>query len=234
MIVNHQLNVQRACTWSGMGSGKTVSTLLWRDANNHGTSAYVVAPPYGGTKLFMRRIAETVGANKNQSVPQLYETVSRAFNRNRILIVDEAHRLLPNDRRANPVGLEILRDLHDMTHCALALISTQRFDDDLRKSSYQYEQVLGRIGMPIRLPRRISQGSWMPIVKQYIDRPSEKLQALCDRIANEMGRLGILVETMKVASRLASKARTEIDEEHIFRAVALRHQMMGETQYAAK
>jgi DNA transposition AAA+ family ATPase len=214
--------------------GKTVSALLWRDANNHGTSVYVVAPPYGGTKLFLRRIAETVGANKNLAVTHLYETIARGFNRNRMLIIDEAHRLLPNDRRSNPVGLEILRDLHDTTHCALALISTQRFDDDLRRGAYQYEQVLGRIGMPIRLPRTIVKDSWLPIVQQYVPRPSAKLQAVCDQIANDLGRLGILVETLKVASRLANKAKVDIAEEHVFRAVALRRQMMGETQYAGK
>lgn len=214
--------------------GKTVGSLLWRDANNHGTSVYVIAPPTGGVKMFLRRIAEAVGVNKNLAVPQLYESIVRSFNRNRMLIVDEAHRLLPADRRVTPVALEILRDLHDSTNCALALIATQRFDDELKKSHYQYEQVLGRIGMPIRLYRHIKKSDWMPIVRQYVSDPSEKLTEHCDKIANELGRLGILVETMKMASRIAGKARQKLEEEHIFKAIALRRQMMGEQQYSAK
>lgn len=214
--------------------GKTIASLMWRDDNNHGKSVYVIAPPYGGTKLFLRYIADAVGLNKNMSVPQLSEAMTRSFNKNRMLIVDEAHRLLPGDRRSNPVSLEILRDLHDRTHCGLALIATQRFEDELRKSHYQFEQILGRIGMPIRLPRKIRKGDWMPIVRQYIADPSVKLCEACDQIANDMGRLGILVETLKVASRIASRSGHDMDEETVFKAIALRRQMMGETQYAAK
>lgn len=47
MIVNHQLNVRRACTWSGMGSGKTVSTFSAIDLNllaGDDSPVLVVAP----------------------------------------------------------------------------------------------------------------------------------------------------------------------------------------------
>lgn len=213
-------------------AGKSVGSLIWRLNNNHGTSVYVVAPPYGGTKMLLRRIAEAVGVNKNMSAPAMYEAISRSFSPFRILIVDEAHRLLPGDRRTNPTNLEILRDLHDTTGCAVALLATQRFDDELRKSHYQFEQVLGRIGMPIRLPRRIPQEDYLPIVKQYVPRPSTRLIAECDQIANSMGRLGILVETLKVASKIAARAKGSITEAHVFKAIALRRKMMGEVKFA--
>jgi hypothetical protein len=142
---------------------------------------------------------------------------------------------MPNDFRSTPVNLEILRDLyHDGKGCAVALFATQRFDDTLKKSIYQYEQVLGRIGMPVRLPRTIRKADVLMIVEQYVRRPTDKLMTHCMQIANEIGRLGILVETLKLASRIASKSRTHIVEEHIFKAIAMRKQMMGETQFAAK
>lgn len=208
--------------------GKTISVHLWRDASNKGASVYMVAPPYGGTTLFLRRIADAVGVNRNYSIPIMLDAVAKAFNRNRILIVDEAHRLLPGDRRSNPTNLEILRDLHDLTHCGLALISTQRFDDELRRCTYQYEQILGRIGMPIRLPKRIRKSDWMPILRQYVADPGEKLCQACDQIANEMGRIGILVETLKVASRIASRLNSKLDDEIVFKAIRLRREMMGD------
>jgi len=214
--------------------GKTESARLWRDANNHGTSVLVTAPPIGGSKVLLQRIAMSVGVNKNKSLADIFDAITRSFNKNRILIVDEAHRLIPYDRRANPVNLEILRDLHDTTGCALALIATQRFSDELQKSSYQFEQVLGRIGMPIRLKRTILIKDVRPILQQYIIAPSRELIDLCKQISNEQGRLGILVETLKVASRIAGKAEENMTEKHFFKAVALRHQMMGEKQYACK
>ena len=214
--------------------GKTEAAKLWRDANNHGTSVLITAPPVGGVKMLMRRLADAVGVNKNLSIPQMFEAVSRSFNRNRILIVDEAHRLMPADSRSTPVAIELLRDLHDQTDCALALIATQRFSDQMHKSTYQFEQVLGRIGMPIRLSRTIKMKDILPIVRQYVDEPSAEMKDACSAIANEHGRLGILTETLKMASRIAAKAKEELGEEHFFKAVALRNQMMGEKMYAKK
>jgi DNA transposition AAA+ family ATPase len=184
--------------------GKTVAATMWRDRNNHGRSVLISAPAYGGNKLFLRRLASAVGVNKNLPLHQIVEAVIRAFNPNRMLIIDEAHRLLPGDRRSNPVGLEIARDIHDETQCGLAFIATQRFTDELH------------------------------ILKQYIPDPSKDLREQCARIANERGRLGILVETLKVASRMASKDKRRLTEKTIFDAIALRAQMMGETEYAAK
>ncbi len=210
--------------------GKTIAAQMWRDANNHGTSVMVTAAPFCGTSMLIRRIASAIGAGKSLATIAMYEAILKAFNPNRILIIDEAHRLLPGKRVGNPVALELLRDLHDTTGCALALISTQRFDRELRRDgAYQYEQILGRIGMPIRLPKRLRKRDWMPILSQYIPKPSPTIADLAGRIANAEGRLGILVETLKVASRIASSNKEELSDSHILKAVALRNHMMGET-----
>jgi DNA transposition AAA+ family ATPase len=214
--------------------GKTVTAKYWKEKNNHGRSVYVIAPAYGGTKALLSDIAMAVGVNKNLNMVQTHQAVLRAFNKNRILIVDEAHRLLPGDRRMNPVNLEILRDIHDRTGAAVALIATQRFDTELKKSEYMFEQLLGRIGMPVRLPRKLSESAIEPILKQYFVRPTNKVTETALQVANEMGRLGILVETLKVASRIATKSGDRLREEHFFKALALRKQMMGEVVYSAK
>lgn len=214
--------------------GKTIAAEAWRDENNHGRTVFVTAPPYGGTKAFLRAIAQAVGANKNQNAMQMMDSIYRAFNRNRMLIIDEAHRLLPGDRRSNAVMVEIARDIRDRTGCALALIATERFQAELEKGSYMFEQVLGRVGMPVRLPRRMSEKAFEPIVRQYLSNPSEKVMQASAKIANEMGRLGVLVETLKVASRIASKTKQRMTEEHFLKAIAIREQMMGERTYAAK
>ena len=208
--------------------GKSIAASQWRDANNHGRSVLVSAPAYGGTKSLLRDIAAAVGANRNQNTGQTHDSILRAFNRNRILIVDEAHRLLPGDRRSNPTNLEILRDIHDRTGAALALIATARFEVALKSSEYQFEQLLGRIGMPVKLPRKIKPEDFVEIIKQYVSRPGKDLMQVCEKIANERGRLGILVETLKVASRMARKARATLGEDHVFKAVRLRKQMSGE------
>ena len=134
--------------------------------------------------------------------------------------------------------LEVLRDIHDDSHCGLAIISTARFGDELKRSEYMYEQLLGRIGMPVRLPREIKERDYEPIVRQYVTNPGPRLLSAIHQIANEHGRLGILVETLKVASRIAAKEqksdKPRISQEHVFKAMAIRKEMMGETVYAKR
>ena len=192
----------------------------------------ITAPAYGGVKALLREIAQAVGASGRASGLQVLDSVQRAFSPERILIVDEAHRLLPSDGKM-PVALEVLRDLHDRTGCALALLSTARFDGELRKSDYQYEQLLGRIGVPIRLPSSVDKPHFLPILKQYIRNPGDAALKAAAQVANERGSLGILVESLKFGSKIAKGAGKPMSDEHFLKALAIRKQMMGEGSFSA-
>ncbi len=89
IIIGREIAISALREWMAqLGKGKSVAVDAWCIENNHGRSVKVVAPPVGGIKMLMRRIAERVGANKNQSLIQLADSLHRAFNANRILIVD--------------------------------------------------------------------------------------------------------------------------------------------------
>lgn len=217
------------------GQGKTLATRAWRDANNHGRSVLITAPVVGRHSELLKRIVKAVGAGWRGGSDALVTAAYRGFNKHRILIIDEAHRLLPARQDRDAVALEVLRDIHDATGCALALISTERFNDALRKeSSYQYEQVLGRIGLPVRLPRRNQIKDIDPIVRQYVKRPTVKMLDACLEISNATGRIRLVVERLKVGSRIAAKAGRAMNEEDFFKALAIVRQMGGELIYAEK
>ena len=217
------------------GQGKSLATRCWRDANNHGRSVLITAPVVGRHSELLKRIVKAVGAGWRGGSDALVTAAYRGFNKHRILIIDEAHRLLPSRNDRDPIALEVLRDIHDATGCALALISTERFHEQLRKEhSYQYEQVLGRIGLPVRLPRLNQLKDIEPIVKQYVKRPTQKMLESCLAMSNETGRIRIVVERLKVGSRIATKAGRPMCEEDFFKALAIVKQMGGETLYAAK
>lgn len=206
--------------------GKTSAVVAWRDRHNHGRSVYVMAPPYGGTKAFLRELAHACGVGRDRSISQIVEALYRSFNSHRIIIVDEAHRLLPNDRRSNPVNLEIIRDIHDRTGCAFALIATSHFNHRLQSMEYMFEQLLGRIELPVRLPRRLRPADIEPIIEQFIE-PTPTVMDTAVRIANERGRLGVLVSTLRVASRIACGNKHRMTEQHFLKAVKIRNTMMG-------
>ncbi|HTJ78507.1 MAG TPA: ATP-binding protein [Rariglobus sp.] len=216
------------------GHGKSIASRAWKEAHNHGRTVMVEASPVGGTRGFLGILCEAIGANKNMRIDQQRDAILRAFNPNRVLIVDEAHRLIPRDTRINPEKVDFLRYLHDRTGCALALIATARLDDEMQKSSYLFEQVLGRIGMPIRLPRLLVENAYRPLVVQYFPRPTAKLLQACAQLANDQmpkqkGRLRLLNQVLRLATRIASKARKPLTEAHFFSSLALRQQMMGDT-----
>ncbi|MBI5770888.1 MAG: AAA family ATPase [Verrucomicrobia bacterium] len=217
------------------GHGKTLCTEVWArmDRNNHGKTVRVEANAIGGTRVFLGEICRATGGNVNASIGQMREHCFRTMNEHRMLIVDEATRLLPTDRRSLPEKVEFLRELHDRRGCALALLATTRLEQELNKGAYIFEQVLGRIGMPIRLPRVLTEEHFRPIVVQYFPRPGEKLLAACAQLANnkmprQQGRLRLLSQVLRLASRVASKKKTRLAEIHFFEALGLREQMMGE------
>ena len=208
--------------------GKTMAVKQWCKENG-GRAVFVTVPPLGGAKALVRAVATQVGVSKNTSLAQMIEAVYRGFNENRILVADEAHRCLPTDlRTVNPAAVEFMRDLKDQTGAGLALVSTQRLSMAMKKGAYQYEQLEGRIGMPILLKPTIKREDMFPIIKQFLAEPSAKLMDELHKIANQPGRLGIMVEILRVASRMAFKAKTAVTEETVWKAIALRRQMSGE------
>lgn len=212
------------------GQGKSLAARAWRDKCAPGRTVMVEAPVLGGIAELMRYIAMGCGVKADTKHTRA-DSIQRAFNRDRMLIIDEAHRLLPGNmtsgRQAN--RLEILRWIHDTTGAAVVLIATQRFTDDLEAGSnaYQFEQLIGR-AYTTRLPRKIGADAVRPLLQQYIGKPSAKLvQTACD-LANERGRMRTLAKTLAVASRVAAKSGHEVSEEDVYRALAVERQLQGE------
>lgn len=232
--LNYALANNTICLITGESRmGKTTCMTQWRDDHNHGRSVLVRVSSLGGHRALLSQIASAVGVASNQPSVRTLTAICRSFNRNRILLLDEAHNLLPGSG-TKPVALEIVREIHDVTGCALGLTATRRFDAELKGSDYMYEQFLGRIGMPVRLNRRIKASDILPIVSQYLANPSESLMNTLVGLSNDMGRLGTLVEVLRIASRISARQKKPITETTIERAIAARKEMMGENIYAAK
>lgn len=205
--------------------GKSVAAGQWSIVHNHGRAVPVTAPAVGGAKGFLRRIATQVGVNKSQPAADMSDAIFRAFNPNRILIVDQAHWLLPSDpRSSNPGGLNFLIDLYEAKRCAIALLSTKRLPERFEQGAFLYEQIIGRVGQPVLIPSKLNRGDVLPIVRQFVKTPGNELLEILEKMANAPGRLGVVVETLKVASRIASVDKEPLSEKHVMMAIAMRTQ----------
>jgi hypothetical protein len=208
--------------------GKSTAAQEWQHRNNHGRSVYITANAVGGAKGFLRRIAEKVGVNRSAPAADIADGIHRAFNRNRILIVDQAHWLVPADpRTSNPSGLNFLIDLYESRKCAIALLATRRLTEAFEKGDFMYEQLVGRTGMPWRIPTTIKMDDILPIVAQFVPNPGPELMAEMLRYANSPGRIGQMVKVLKSSHRVAAKKHERLAEQHVRKAIAFREKMSG-------
>jgi DNA transposition AAA+ family ATPase len=210
--------------------GKTYTAVHWsqQDQNNHGKTIFVTAPVVGGVAALIRLVGKRCGINAGGSTNNIAASVYSAFNRSRHLIVDEAHRLFPNDLRVvNPQKIEFLRDLHDQTGCAITLLVTARFRYAIKKGSYQYEQLVGRSKFT-QIKPVITKEDIEPIVRQFVKLRSKELMEKLTRIANEAGRLGVLTEVLRAARRAADSDKEPVGAVHIEEAIALRAENAGD------
>jgi len=207
------------------GMGKSTAMKAWRDENNHGRSVYVDCPPVGGIKGFLGAISHACGGGTNHSIPDTLRSICRAFNPQRILLLDNMHRALPA-RDSSPARVfDIIQHVQEESGCAVGMSATARLDSHMRGSTFMFEQITGRIGTPVYVPASVSWADIKPIVIQYVPRPSKLLQEHCMAIANGPGRIRQLVERWKLASRVAGKDKQDISEDHFLKAEAIRRQL---------
>jgi DNA transposition AAA+ family ATPase len=208
------------------GHGKTCCAADWQHRHNSGRTTMVEVPPSGGHRGFLSAMVSRSGANKNASVVQMEASILRAYSPRRVLILDEAHRLLPTDRRSNPQTIEFIRHLHDTTGVPIAMLVTSRFDAQMRKLDYMFEQFLGRIDVPVMLPRELDEKDWGPLLEQYLPDAGPSARKLADEIANKwMGRMRALGKLLKLASSIAMNEGVPMDDKHFLKAKEWRHSL---------
>lgn len=166
------------------GLSKSMATAHWRDQNNSGRTILITAPSICNQLTLLHTICKAIGRKANgRSAYHLVEHIEKALHRGRTLIIDEADFLLPK-RGGFPICLETVRKLHDATKCGLAFIATARFGDHLRDTEYQFEQVLGRIGLACRLHRTLKKEDIIGIIEQYFQNATDWLIKASLAIAN--------------------------------------------------
>jgi len=175
----------------------------------------------------MYEIAQSCRVHSQRKTVDLRDRLIRSFNRRRILLVDEIGRLLRGNRRGAMAELEFLRRLHDVQHCAIALIATPVFAQEMQTGWLRdfLEQLLGRIAQPLYIPETVYRSEVKAIVQAFrkSDPPAD-LVALAHTIANEPGKLGILFELLRQAVALAERKKEKLQATHLQAAYQRRRQ----------
>lgn len=106
--------------------GKTVSLKEYTRTHNHGETIYVEVPAGGAKGALLAEIARAIGvepSRKNQR--ELEQAIIRGFDRNNLLILDEAHRFFEGRSQCAGLGsLSFIRQLYNQAGCGMVLSMT--------------------------------------------------------------------------------------------------------------
>jgi len=199
------------------GRSKTFTAKHWARENNHGRSIYVRCPSAATRRSFVTALCRARGLNAQKKTTELEDRLFRAITARNVLILDEAGHLLPRSGRGTG-AIELVRDLHDICGCAVALIFTDVYLDDMRNGAMAdyYEQFRGRLKYEVSIPPLVRKDEVKAAVSVFRKSPPEKLLDFALRLARERdGRLRTLFEDLQRAKEFAQAEGREMNVEDL-------------------
>ncbi len=191
------------------GRGKTYTAKHWAALNNHGRTRYIRAGSNSSRSALLRQLCVAAGSGwsgyKNFELEQRIMTNSAYTSRN-VLIVDEAGHLIPKGGN-NTGAIELIRDLHDNTGCAVALIFTDVYLEQmtLGRLNRFFEQFRGRIEKVCRISESPDRGEVEAAVRNFCPGAGEEVIAsACAVAGGNGGKLRTLFRDLQKALLLAN------------------------------
>lgn len=157
-------------------TGKTRAAKSWA-ALHPGQARYVQVPPSDDAVTFIRRIAEAYGVSSCLAMKstQLREKVEKTARlAGLMLILDEGHLLLTQDYRCRKRPFRIQWVMNELVNYGVpvAILSTPQFEADKarikERTGWNWDQWDGRIGVPIVLPKEVSEDDLTKIAKAHL------------------------------------------------------------------
>lgn len=121
--------------------GKTLPAFNWYQRNAMDRGIFVKCPEDESDRTFLAAIADKLGisAIANKKIVQIRPQIVSCFGKGLLdfIVVDEAHFLWPNDRKAKPKRLEFLRGLFDMhvpSQVGVVILATPQFTASMNEA----------------------------------------------------------------------------------------------------
>ena len=201
----------------GSGRSKTHSTKEWMRLQ-FGKVHYLYAPVAGGYSGFLKALARSLGIGADRNITALELAIENCMNHQHTLIVDEVAHLLPSGKTASTASLDFLRLLNEKKQCGIVLVTTDVFPQQMRsgKWSQWFEQLDGRIEIPLRIPQDFSRREIADICNAYTADPEPELIKLAREIANKRrGGVRELFRHLNRASDMAGKRGEPLTAKHL-------------------
>jgi DNA transposition AAA+ family ATPase len=215
--------------WGPSHIGKTWAVeRYYTPRNNHGRTIYARMPAACGLTGMVRVIATALALSPGSRADTIAR-IKAALTPDTLLILDECHLLAHTCRPGSFHNcMEVIRELHDETHCGLVLIFTLL--DRVRAASQKELQQLWRRGVhKVQLAAMPTKGDLAAILEHHglkfpertltipvcagRDTLDERPYEILRQLALEEALLAI-TERIRYARKLAARANEKLDWNH--------------------
>ena len=191
------------------GRGKTYTARYWARMNNHGRTRYVRVPSGCTRRVLVTLLCQQCGiGTAGLKTSQLELRLFKAFTARNVIIADEAGHLIPRTGSGSTAAIELLRDLHDMTGCAVVMIFTDVYLSRMKtgEQADYFEQFFGRIKFQLTIPERVFRSEVEEVVKSFLpDPPARMIEYAYSLALQRDGKLRTLFEDLLRASEWAAR-----------------------------
>lgn len=193
------------------GRGKSYTALDWAQRNNPehtacGRTVYLRTPSGCTPRTLLGQLCKMRGIGSvGRSVGELQQGLMRTLSPRNVLIFDEAGFLLPSGHRTAG-AIELVRDIHDICQCGVALILTDVYLRDIKSGANAdfFEQFFGRIMYSVNIPDKIFRSEIAEICKVFVPDPDDKFINYAHATASARdGKLRTLFEDLRRAVAFA-------------------------------
>lgn len=209
--------------------GKTTALVEYTKAHNHGSTIYVRCPAGGGMKDFLRECCKSLKLGKDGTTYAMRESVISSMDSTMLLILDEAHQLLPSwtGKQSRLAIIEYVREIHDRTGCGVVMAATNVFRDALQggRDAGWLKQLDLRSMIKLPLPDRPSQADLAAFAAEFgLPAASGAAKEIQNDVVREHG-LGRWIKTLRMAGYLASNQKIELTWDVVISAHAGRQKL---------
>jgi len=210
------------------GRGKTYTAEHWAAQNNHGRTRMIRAGSGTSRTALLIKLCEAIGCGwsgyRSNALEQRVIS-SGAYGPRNVLIVDEAGHLIPKGDSNGTGAIEFLRDLYDSTGCAIVLILTDVYLEQmtLGRMNRFFEQFRGRLEKVVRLDENPSVEEVEAAVRSFSATAADDLIAVAYKAACDGdGKLRTLYRDLQKAYLLAKAEERDIETDDLQTAIAWR------------
>ena len=203
--------------------GKTWALEEYARRHNHGQTRYVRLPAAAGIQMLIRGFARACGLSPRSSFEQLRDRVVAATDEDTLWLIDELHQVFTTyQKRACLACLEIVREIHDRTHCGMVLCGTHTAREEIEKGQHAaLLQQLDRRGIfTVPLPKYATWSDRNEIARHFgLGAPEGNARQVVDHIVRASG-LKAYTTYLQAACKVAAKRKVAVTWSHFEQAYA--------------